>query len=514
MNREPSLSVLIPTRDRHGALARLLADLEHQTLPREAFQVVVVDDGSVEPVELPATDLDVTVLRGAGRGPAGARNLGLGRCRGPLTLLLNDDARLAPVTLQRHLEAHAERAGPVAVLGSFDFVEELLGDRFIALLQSSNLLFDFVSMEAGRTYGWRHFWTCNLSLPTSLLREHSFDAERFDAAIVEDTELGFRLDAAGLRVLYRPDASAWHDHALTVRGYFDRMVSLGVYLHRMYRKHPTPGILWQGPDFQLDERALINLQVRVEVAAPFVRDAIERLDAWAHWRSPDIERPVDRFRRVGIECFHAGILRDAVGSEPLRRGSLPVDRTDPFGVMVLDRNGAGDPGASAALSEALVCDGWRASATPDPAGWREHDLVLVSAAGNPMPPEGLDRALYHARVDRRVAAVPLVPAAGAPDGTPWPFEYRVIARSRAVVVRSAAVAQAPQLLGALLAGDPDASATLEAAGWRLRRSPVPGPRVRGRWAPWSGEGLVRTLASRGALSALETWAGWLEEGVV
>jgi glycosyltransferase involved in cell wall biosynthesis len=46
----PRLSVVVATHDRPALLARLLEQLARQTLPATDFEVVVVDDGSAEPV--------------------------------------------------------------------------------------------------------------------------------------------------------------------------------------------------------------------------------------------------------------------------------------------------------------------------------------------------------------------------------------------------------------------------------------------------------------------------------
>src|SRR6185503_16433830 len=44
----PRVSVVVPTRNRGELLARILAALERQTLPRGTFEVVVVDDASAD----------------------------------------------------------------------------------------------------------------------------------------------------------------------------------------------------------------------------------------------------------------------------------------------------------------------------------------------------------------------------------------------------------------------------------------------------------------------------------
>ena len=78
---------------------------DQQTLAHERFEVVVVDDGSPEPIVVPAGRfrMHVTLLRQANAGPGAARNRGATACRAPWTLILNDDAMPAPDLLARHL---------------------------------------------------------------------------------------------------------------------------------------------------------------------------------------------------------------------------------------------------------------------------------------------------------------------------------------------------------------------------------------------------------------------------
>lgn len=315
------LTVIVPTRDRAPQVRALLARLALQTLSPERFEVVVVDDGSSPPVDLDpgAWPMNVRLLRQAPSGPAAARNRAIDAARAPLVLMLNDDALPAADDLGEHLAAHAAAGGPVAVLGTFDFTAASLESSFVRLLDGTSLLFDYVSLRDGLRYDWRYFWTCNLSAPTAALRQvGGFDATHFDEAIVEDVELGFRLQAAGVSVLYRSAARCAHEHVLTVHSYFRRMVRLGVHLHRMYQKHGDPGVLWQRPDFVLDERALLKLQIRVEVAEPFVRRALAELQDHESAPAPDesperLARLRALCRRAGIERFHAGILLDAIG---------------------------------------------------------------------------------------------------------------------------------------------------------------------------------------------------------
>ena len=130
-------------------------------------------------------------------------------------------------------------------MGSFHFTQEARRHPFVRILGEGDLLFTHRPLRHKGLHSWQFSWTCNLSLPVSALREvGGFDAERFPEAIVEDVELGYRLEQRGLHVLYRADAVCHHDHVQSPESYFRRSVRLGVFLTRMYEKHGDPRMLY------------------------------------------------------------------------------------------------------------------------------------------------------------------------------------------------------------------------------------------------------------------------------
>jgi hypothetical protein len=92
--RAPRISVVVPTYKRPERIERLLACLAAQTLAPSEFEVILVDDGSPEPliVDCPSRPFACELLRQENQGPGAARNLGVERCAAPLVLFLNDDA--------------------------------------------------------------------------------------------------------------------------------------------------------------------------------------------------------------------------------------------------------------------------------------------------------------------------------------------------------------------------------------------------------------------------------------
>ena len=87
---------MLPTHNRRERLARVLAGLDRQSIARESFEVVVVDDGSTDgtPEWLAANatrQYGLRVVRQENGGPARARNAGIAAAQAPLILFLDDD---------------------------------------------------------------------------------------------------------------------------------------------------------------------------------------------------------------------------------------------------------------------------------------------------------------------------------------------------------------------------------------------------------------------------------------
>ena len=318
------LSVIVPTYGRPERVEKLLNKLAEQDLDPRRFEVIVVDDGTPDPVRLRGGDYPFTLLllRQENGGPGSARNTALAHARAPLSLILNDDALPADDLLSGHLAAHAEHGPGRAILGAFPFAEEARQSPFTQTLEDSDLLFDYPRLRHRQSHAWQFFWTCNISLSTETLRAvGGFDAERFREAIVEDVELGYRLEQRGVDVVYRADLICEHDHTLTVDGYFARAKRLGVNLARMYAKYGDPGMIWcaEGKPvraYLLQCQATIErLQEVYGQGAESLR-RLERGDLGPRPRPEELIAARDLVRRLSTLPFCRGLLEELEGAEP------------------------------------------------------------------------------------------------------------------------------------------------------------------------------------------------------
>ncbi len=286
------VSVVVPTYQRGGGLAELVAALERQTLPRGEFEVVVVDDSSSngawdELVALAAASpLPLRVLRTtANGGPAVARNVGWQATAGPFVAFLDDDCVPAPGWLEAGVESL--RAHPAA-----------------GVVQGRTTVPPGVDIHGQRDwYVWRvvegptpSFEGCNIFYR----REALAAAGGFDEDIGwwgEDTALGWRVVEAGWDRSFAPDAVAVH--AVERRGWrwYLRQGLLETNVVRLAAAHPgfRAEAFWRPWAYRREDAAFALALASIVVAWRW-RPALLACLPYVWWQRPSVRRP--RFLRL------------------------------------------------------------------------------------------------------------------------------------------------------------------------------------------------------------------------
>ena len=117
----PLISIIIPTYNRSHLLPRAVQSALEQTVEVE---VVVVDDGSTEPLNLPEHRRVRIIRLPKNSGTAAARNVGAKAAHGHWITYLDDDDQLLPHMAAASLEALEKTTlpKPVAVLSALEVV--------------------------------------------------------------------------------------------------------------------------------------------------------------------------------------------------------------------------------------------------------------------------------------------------------------------------------------------------------------------------------------------------------
>ena len=191
-------TIQLCTYNRAALLARVLDACADQTVEDDAYEIVIVDDGStdetrdvIEEARRRAT-CALTVIRQRNAGLARARNAGIARAAGERIIFIDDDVLPLPNFVEAHLRGGARHPGAIVRGGAIEVSD--IDDLPPPVWAITN-------------YSGNYFWTTNVSVPLATIRAIGGFDESFSEYGWEDIDVGLRLRAAGVRAVFYPNAS-------------------------------------------------------------------------------------------------------------------------------------------------------------------------------------------------------------------------------------------------------------------------------------------------------------------
>ncbi|HZY09539.1 MAG TPA: glycosyltransferase family 2 protein [Bacteroidota bacterium] len=230
MNNLPFVSIVLPTYHRKGQLLRCFQTLEHQTYPRDKFEVIVVDDGSTDGTGEAIKEyqknskLKLSYYYQESAGPGVARNLGVENAAGGIIGFIEDDV-LAEKTWIECAVKYFLSSDIAAVEGRTMFEDSGKSIR---------------RFESEQRVG---FLPCNMFIRREVFTSlGKFDAAFFDSRrnlyFREDADFGFRLIQQGYTFKVAEDVIVTHpDPYPSIASYF-RHVRRYFFDPLLYKKHP------------------------------------------------------------------------------------------------------------------------------------------------------------------------------------------------------------------------------------------------------------------------------------
>lgn len=206
------VSFVVPAFQAMGTLPDTVASI--RAAAPAGSEVVIVDDGSLDGTPALAAQLaDVVVLRPCQGGAARSRNDGARVARGRLLLFVDADVTVTPEAvsgLLHHLDNGAD-----AAFGAYEPLPPP-GIRNAATTYK-NLLHHYTHLQAAGDA--ETFWSGFGGVRRDAFRAvNGFDPAVSTGADVEDIHLGYRLRAAGFRIVLDPSLQVCHHKKYTVKG--------------------------------------------------------------------------------------------------------------------------------------------------------------------------------------------------------------------------------------------------------------------------------------------------------
>lgn len=243
--QSPLISVIIPTFNRAAFLESSLESLVNQTIPRDQYEVIVVDDGSTDASQEVCKNfsprMGLRYFHMGSSGIAAAKNLGIFSSRGSILLFFDDDDVADRQLLEEHLKTHyLHPQENVAVLGHTTWDPMLEVTPVMEwVTEIGQLLFSYGNLTDGQALDFTYLWGGRSSCKKSLLVSHGIFNEdiRFG---VEDIELGYRLAKFGLKVVFNRSAVSYMIRPITYDDFCRRCEREGQALFLFSELHRDP----------------------------------------------------------------------------------------------------------------------------------------------------------------------------------------------------------------------------------------------------------------------------------
>jgi glycosyltransferase involved in cell wall biosynthesis len=233
----PFVSVIVPVYNDADRLARCLASLDAQTVPRAGFENIVVDNGSTDrPAAVVAAFPDVRLLHEPTPGSYAARNTGLSVARGQVIAFTDSDCVPDVHWLERGTGALREAEGCGLVGGAVRITRESPGPATTCELYESIFDFDqrrFVALGKFAS-------TANVFTYASVLRR----VGPFCGAMKSggDREWGNRVESAGYRLVFAETAVVSHPSRETVGELLAKRLRVAGGHHQLARMRTFPAL--------------------------------------------------------------------------------------------------------------------------------------------------------------------------------------------------------------------------------------------------------------------------------
>lgn len=241
-------SIVVPTYNSQQTIASCLESLVNQTMPKEYYEILVVDDGSTQAIPpLLEQNPEIRLVRIAHGGPAAARNAGVQAALGDIVAFTDSDCAPSPDWLEKIVKPFRSKH-VVGVKGTYRTHQKEPVARFV------QLEYQYKYVRMGRMPRVDFIDTYSAAYRRDIfLQNGGFDTS-FTVPSVEDQEFSFRLAQKGYLLEFKPGAAVYHRHDRNLFEYWKRKFGIGYWKAYMLRwlpqktftdSHTSPSQRWQ-----------------------------------------------------------------------------------------------------------------------------------------------------------------------------------------------------------------------------------------------------------------------------
>ena len=225
-------SVIIPAYNARNTIEKCMLALTNQSIPKENYEVIVIDDGSTDNTSDIVKRFPVRYIYQSNKGPATARNTGAKEAKGEIILFTDSDCIPGKNWIEEMVMPF-NNPEVMAVKGAYKTKQRSLTARLaqIEFEERFEMLKKVESIDMVDTYSAAYRKSVFLSLG-------GFDPS-FPVANNEDTDLSYKMSRSGYKMVFNPDAIVYHlNHPDSVKRYARLKFWRGYWRMVVYKRYP------------------------------------------------------------------------------------------------------------------------------------------------------------------------------------------------------------------------------------------------------------------------------------
>ncbi len=233
-----TFTIIVPTFNRADEINELCVSLNNQTLEKDKFDVIIVDDGSTDNTEeivsnfINKTKLRINFIKQDHKGPGEARNLGMKNTKGEYVIFIDSDCIADKDWLNAYDRAidkikPAGFGGPDKVLSSFSAVQKAIDYSMTSFITTGGIRGH--SKKKLSKYYPRSF---NMGVRKDIIEKIGGMGKLRHG---QDIEFSHRIIKTGEPVIKVADAVVYHKRRISIKKFFRQVYNWGVARINLYK---------------------------------------------------------------------------------------------------------------------------------------------------------------------------------------------------------------------------------------------------------------------------------------
>jgi glycosyltransferase involved in cell wall biosynthesis len=253
-------SIIVPSYNSSGMIEECIHSLLDQTVPFGSYEIIVVDDGSVDNTAEVVSACPVRYYYQPNQGAAAARNYGAYFAKGSILLFTDADCQVSPNWIEEMVKPFKD--------------PEIVATKGFYGLSQKELVARFVQKEYEEKYRYllRNKYVDFVDTYSAAYRKDvffefgGFDTS-FSTASAEDCDLSYKVAAQGYKIVPSQNAIVFHYHPVTIKSYWKKKYRNAFWRAKTWRQNPEKIVKDSHTPFLLKLQILLWISF---LAAPVV----------------------------------------------------------------------------------------------------------------------------------------------------------------------------------------------------------------------------------------------------